>query len=158
MEVKELKKQFESMEKKFKLPSFRELDDNFEIFKVDRESDNLLRAVRKQMMEKIVNSLSFVEMLLNQVNAPRMYFTYMKTMSANDRKILEEIYKNFAELIVSSLQAEVIYHEKDEADLIREINKVWKENAANFSKILANIQKPNGDNTNSQKKERNYFG
>src|SRR3989344_9240740 len=107
MEVKELKKKFEELEKKYKLPSFAELDDNFEIHKIDRESDALLRAVRKQMMEKIVNSVGFVEMLLSGVNAPRMYFSYIKVMSQEDRKGLENIYKEFSEFIIFSLELEV---------------------------------------------------
>ncbi len=157
MEVKELKKLVETLEKKYKLPSFTELDQNFEIFKIDRESDTLLRSIRKQMMEKIVNSVGFVEMLLNPVNAPRMYFAYMKTITVDDKKTLEEIYKKFSELIISSLQAEVEYNEKTEADLVKEINKVWKENAKGFSRILENIRKPN-NSVNLTKKERSYFG
>src|SRR3989344_7507027 len=98
MEFKELKKNYEVLANKFKLPPFAEVDDNFEIHKIDRESDALLRAVRKQMMEKIVNSVGFVEMLLSGANAPRMYFSYMKAMSQEDRKGLENIYKEFSEL------------------------------------------------------------
>ena len=155
MEVKELKKKFEELEKKYKLPSFAELDENFEIFKIDRESDALLRAVRKQMMEKIVNSVGFVEMLLNPVNVPRMYFAYMKTMVMEDKNVLEKIYSAFSELIVSSLQAEVDYNEKNEAELIKKINQIWKANKNGFVKILENVKKPNGV---LSKKERSYFG
>lgn len=155
MEVKELEKIINELEKKYKIPSFKELDENFEIFKVDRENDTLLRSVRKQMMEKIVNSVGFVEMLLNPTNAPRMYFAYMKTMTAEDRKTLENIYKSFSDLIISSLQAEIEYSEKTEVEMIKLVNKIWKENKQGFMKILTNIKKPNGV---SAKKERSYFG
>jgi hypothetical protein len=159
MEVKELKKMYEELGKKFKLPSFKELDENFEIFKIDRESDALLRAVRKQMMEKIVNSVGFVEMLLNPANAPRMYFSYLRAMSAEDKKTLEGIYSAFSDLVILSLQAEIEYDEKTEVELIKKINQVWKDNSPGFLKILKNIVKPNeNNNTGLSKKEKNYFG
>ena len=155
MEFKELKKNYEVLAKKFKLPPFAEVDDNFEIHKIDRESDALLRAVRKQMMEKIVNSVGFVEMLLSGANAPRMYFGYLKTISQADRNALEKIYKNFSELIISSLELEIEYGEKEEAELIKKIVEVWGGVKEDFKKILCNIRKPN---ESVVRKERSYFG
>jgi len=155
MELKELKKNYGVLAKKYKLPSFAELDGAFEIYKIDRESDTLLRDVRKHTMEKVVNSLGFVEMLLSGMNAPRMYYSYLKTMSPEDRKKLENVYSQFAELIVFSLELEVKYDEKSEAELIKKIFKVWDSVRGDFSFVLKNIRKPAA---NSVKKERSYFG
>lgn len=155
MEFDELKKSYNSLTKKYKLPSFEEIDNDFEIHKIDKESETLLRSIRKQMMEKIVNSVGFVEMLLSGMNAPRMYFSYMKVMSQEDRKGLENIYKEFSELIIFSLELEVEYNEQSEAELIKKIMETWQDARGDFKKVLQNILKPN----NSQiKKERSYFG
>ena len=72
MELKDLKKEYSDLAEKYKLPSFKELNENFEIEKIDKDTEILLRDVRKVMMEKIVNSLGFLEMFLNPMNAPRM--------------------------------------------------------------------------------------
>jgi len=155
MDLESLKKEYTKSAKKHKLPTFKELNEFFEIYKVDKESDTLLRAVRKQMMEKVVNSLSFVEMLTTGANAPRMYFPYLKSIPAEDRKDLEQIYKKFSELIVLSLEREIHYSEKDEAELIRKIISDWKSVSLNFRRIMKNIRTPNSNQT---KKERSYFG
>ena len=89
MDLKELKKHYEILSKKYKLPSFKELNEDFDIEKIDKESDILLKVVRKVMMEKIVNSLGFIEMLLNPMNSPRMYHAYLNSMSVEDKKAID---------------------------------------------------------------------
>ena len=155
MEFYDLRKSYDVLVKKYKLPSFVEVDADFEIHKIDRESETLLRSVRKQMMEKIVNSVGFVEMLLSGMNAPRMYFTYIKTMPSEDRKAMEDIYREFSSLIISSLELEVDYSEANEAELVKKIMKTWEGARKGFKKVLHNIQKPS---SSEKKKERSYFG
>src|SRR3989344_7789009 len=155
MELKDLKVNYGKVEAKYKLPSFKELNENFEIDKIDRESDTLLRVIRKVMMEKIVNSLGFLEMLLNPMNIPRMYLPFIKAMNSDDKQIMEKIYAGFSELSLGSLQSEVDYSEKGEAELIKKVFKKWQELKPEFRKIFEKIKNPgNGD----IRKERTYFG
>ncbi len=155
MEVADLRRAYEALAKKYRLPSFDEMDECFEIYKIDRESDFVLRSVRKQMMEKVVNSTGFVEMLLSGVNAPRMYMAYLNTMSSDDKKMLDEVYESFSKLILLSLELEIETGEKAEADLIKEIYSVWKNSREKLKVILKNLKNPKVNNT---KKERSYFG
>lgn len=160
MDTSDLKKEYESLRKKHKLPTFSEMDKDFEIYKVDRESDYLIRSIRKQIMEKIVNSLGFVEMLLSGSNAPRMYYGYLKSMNNEERKKLEKIYRSFAELVVSSLEREIEYNEKEEVALVKKISKSWHAVRNDFKKILAMVREPivSEKKTSSARKERSYFG
>lgn len=155
MELKEIKKEYEKLAMKYKLPGFGELNENFEIEKIEIESDTFLRAVRKIMMEKIVNSLGFIEMLLNPMNAPRMYLNYLRVMTLDDKNSIDKIYSSFADLSVLSLEREVDYDEKAEAELIKKIVKTWNEAKPEFRKILTNIKKPNSTDL---KKEKSYYG
>ncbi|MFH1290191.1 MAG: hypothetical protein ABIH92_02165 [Nanoarchaeota archaeon] len=155
MDLKDLKREYEKLKKKHKLPSFKELDECFEISKLDKEGDTLLRSIRKVMMEKIVSSLGFVEMLLNPMNAPRMYLAYVKSMGAEERKSIDKIYGEFAELSILSLDREIDYDEKGEAELINKIFGVWNGARPEFRKVLKSMKKPNN---NSEKRERSYFG
>ena len=56
MELKDLKKEYGKLEKKHKLPSFKEVNETFEIDKIENESDCLVREVRKIIMDKIINT------------------------------------------------------------------------------------------------------
>jgi hypothetical protein len=154
MELKEFKSKYGKLEKKYKLPTFMELNENFEIEKIERESDILLRAVRKVLMEKIMNSLGFIEMLLNPMSAPRMYLPYVKTMSIADKEKIDRTYGALADLVVLSLKQELDYDEKGEAELILSIYGVWKKIKPDFGEVMDGISKP----VEVLKKEKSYFG
>ena len=155
MEIKELKNNYAELAEKYKLPSFKELNENFEIEKIDKDTECLLRIIRKVMMEKIVNSLSFLEMLNNPVNAPRIYLQYIKSISVEDKKDLDSIYSSLGEISLHSLDLEIDYSEKKEAEIIKRIFNTWNSVKPKFRLVLNNIKKPNG---NIAKREKTYFG
>lgn len=156
MDTKELNKSYTLAAKKYRLPTYVYLNENFEIDKIDRDTDCLLRLIRKVMMEKIVNSLSFLDLLLNPVNAPRMYLSYARSLSAEDRKLIDEIYDSLGKISVISLDLEIDYSEKKEAEMIKQISAAWDSVKPKFRKILGNMKKPN--NTPINKKDKSYFG
>jgi hypothetical protein len=156
MELTKLKKEYGKMEKRYKLPGFKILNSDFEIDKMEKESDSLLRAMRKMMMEKIVNSMGFLEMLLNPVNSPRMYINYIRAMSVDDKKRIDKIYGVLADLSVLSLDLEIDSNERGEASLILEVYNKWNEIKPDFKAILKNMKNP--VKNNEGKKERGYFG
>lgn len=155
MEIKELKEQYKSLEKKYGLPSFKELDECFEISKIENSADTVLKSVRKEMMDKVVSSLGFVEMLLNPMNAPRMYHAFIKSMTVEEKDSLEKIYISFGELNLLSLAREIDYDEKGEAELLKKIFGVWTEMKPEFRRIISGLLKPN---SKLEKKDRSYFG
>lgn len=151
-----MKREYEKLAKKYDLPSFEKLNCDFEIDKLDKDTDFLLRAIRKLIMEKVVNSMSFLDMLINPVNAPRMYLPYIRVMSADDRKTIDEIYSALADLSVLSLDLEIDSNEKGEAELIKKVYDKWNSLKDGFRKILGNMKAPK--NLNNNRKERSYFG
>ena len=154
-ELKELKETYKEYQKKYKLPSFEKLNEDFEIEKIDKKQDCFLRTIRKVMMEKIVNSLGFLEMLTNPINAPKIYYPYLKNISAEDRNIISELYSALGNLSMTSLSMEIDYAEKGEADFINQVYKTWNEIKPKFRKMMVNMQKPN---ISEEKKEKSYFG
>ena len=154
MELIDLKKQYEPLSKKHKLPSFEKLNEDFEIDKIDRETDFLLRLVRKTMMEKIINSLGFIEMLLNPVNAPRLYLGYIKSISQEDKEKIDKIFEALADLSLNSLSLELSSDESKEAELIQKIFSKWNELKPDFNKIMDDMKNPKA----VSKKEKSYYG
>jgi len=154
MELIDLKKQYEPLSKKHKIPDFNKLNEDFEIDKIDRETDFLLRLIRKSMMEKIINSLGFVEMLLNPVNAPRLYLGYIKSISQEDKEKIDKIYESLADLSLSSLSLELSSDENKEAELIQKIYSKWNELKPDFKKIMDDMKNPKA----LTKKEKSYYG
>src|SRR3989338_7156200 len=87
MGLEKLKREYERLEKKHKLPSFRELNEDFHIEKIaESETDILIREVRKFVGDRLANYMRFVENLLNPVNAPMFIFSFIKLMEPEDKK------------------------------------------------------------------------
>lgn len=155
MELKDFKKLYSLLQKKYHLPSFAYLNENFEIDKIEKDTDCILRIVRKVMMEKIVNSMGFLELLLNPSNSPRMYLAYARSLPPEDKKIIEEIYNALGNDSLRSIDLEIDYTEKKEAEVIKAVAKTWESIKPKFRKILANIKIPT---STAVKKEKSYFG
>lgn len=155
LSLSELKQQYSLLAKKYKLASFESMNGDFEIDKISEETDCILRMIRKVMMEKIVNSISFLELLVNPINTPRIYFSYIKSIDAEERKIIEKIYDVLGRLSLSSLSLEMGYSEEKEAEMIADIYKSWNSIKPDFSGIIGKMKKPS---ISGEKKDKTYFG
>jgi hypothetical protein len=155
MELKNLKAEYDKLQKKYNMPLFAELNGAFEIEKIDRESDILLRLVRKIMIEKIVNLLSLSEIFLTPNNIPRMYLTYLKMMTAEDKKQVTEIYDGLSKLVIETMPLEMEYNEKAEAEVISKMYNKWSELKPQIKLFFVRLGSPI---QKSQGKERSYFG
>lgn len=155
MEIRELKESYMKVAGNYGLPGFEQVNEIFEIEKIEHESECLPRAIRKAMLEKVFNTLAFLEMLLNPVNAPRMYLSYVKQMSVNDKQLIEKLYGELGGLSLQALPLEVEYNEKSEAEMILDIYKTWNSLRPDLKKLMNIIGMPI---ENLSKKERTYFG
>jgi len=155
MELNILKKNYSELEKKYSLPSFKELNNIFEIEKIENESDLLLRVIRKIMSEKVFNTLNFIEMVYNPQSAPRMYHNYIKFMDSSDKKILDKLYASLSEIVLGSLSLEVESNDSLEADMIKKIYKTWNENKNSLKSMFDRVKNPSKEEI---KKEKSYFG
>ncbi len=155
MELKDFKKEYGKLAVKYKLPDFSELNRDFEIEKLDKDTELMLKTIRKFMMEKVVNSINFLEMLINPINLPRMYLPYVRTMDGEDRKVIDKIYSRLSQLTLVSLELEVNSHDAAEVELIKKVFASWKELKQDFGRIITNIRNPREF---VNKKERSYFG
>ena len=107
------------------------------------------------MMEKIVNSLGFLEMLMNPMNAPRMYINFVNNVSQEDKKRMDKMYSDLGDISVLALSREIDYDERGEAVLVKKISDAWFSLKKDFREILNKIGQPNN---NTVKRERSYFG
>lgn len=156
MELKELKENYKVLEKKYKLPKFKDANNFFEIDRIENESDNLLRDVRKVMMEKVVNYIRFLEMMVYPMQAPPMFSFLIKEMTPEEKKNVESLYSSLVELEVFALKLEVEYVEKNEAEAIKKIHKTWSGLKDNLLSVFALMEK--NWKKSSEKKEKSYFG
>lgn len=154
MKLDDLKAEYAKLAKKYNLPGFQELNENFEIETIRKETDLLPRAVRKVMMNKTGNALNFIELLLNPANAPRFYLAFIKAMGAEGKNYAEKVYGELADLIGEALPLEIDYSEKNEAEMIKKVHEKWAKIKPDFRKVIEHMTSKQVSNA----KERSYFG
>ena len=157
MDLKKLKADYEKIAKKYSLLNFKEMNEKFEIERLaGRETDMLIREIRRVMMEKASNYFKFTEILINPGSAPMFFLTAIKQMNGIARKPLEELYVELGKLEVEAIALETIYEEKKEVLFIKKISQEWERISKKFSELMGNVLKSIEGQT--EKKDKNYFG
>ena len=155
--LEKLKKDYSVIKKKYDLPSFEELNEDFNIEKISEiETDFLLREVRKFMADKFSNYLRFVEIILNPINAPMFIFSIIKSISNEEKNNLKEIYKKLAKIEVKVIELDISYKEEKEVEFIKESYKIWQEIKKDIALIISAVKK-NWDNK-FEVNGKSYFG
>jgi len=156
-DLEKLKEDYKEIQKKYNLPIFEELNKDFQIEKVaEVETDFLIREVRKFIADKFSNYLRFIEAILQPVNAPMFVFSIIKSIGAEEKKRLTEVYKKLVKNEVRLIELDTEFVEKKEAEFVKESYKIWQEIKKDILEVVEVIKK-NWDNkfeTNS----RGYFG
>jgi hypothetical protein len=156
-ELKKTKEVYEIFRKKYSLPDFNFMNENFEIETIPAEDTELfLKRVRKNMTEKISSGLRAMEMFLNPQPSPIFIFKIIKSFSQTDNDMVSEMYYKFAELEIDAFGLENKYDEKKEADFIKKVSKEWPEIAENLDRICNSMKL--GHKKESKKTEKSYFG
>ena len=156
-ELDQLKKNFAVLQKKYSLPNFKQLNEDFEIEKLSgKETDMLLREIRKLIVDKVLAYLRFLELLMNPTSAPMFFLAIVKTLSVEDKKLVENLYKSMASVEFNALDLDNRYSEKTEAEFIKNTYSSWQETKTEFSELAGQLKAT--WNKKSTKKERGYFG
>lgn len=155
MELKQIKTEYMNLQKKYNLPDFALINQDFEIEKIDKESEMFSRIVRKHMMDKVVNLLNFLEMFSSTNPVPKIYMSFMKSMNSNDGKLIDKLYDSFSKISLQAMKIELNYNEKQEAELIKQIFSTWNNNKKDMQLLVDRIALPSPI---VEKKEKSYFG
>jgi len=156
-ELSKLKKEYSKLASKFNLPKFEILNQRFDIEKLaDRETDMLLREIRRAIMEKTATYFKFVEMFLNPTTAPMFFLAMIKKLNGVARRPLEELYIELGKLEIESIELENSYNEKKEAEFIIYVNQKWNQISERFADLIEKINF--SLKMREERKDGSYFG
>ena len=155
--LENLKKEYLKIQERYNFPSFEKLNEDFQIEKIaEVETDILIREVRKFMADKFSNYLRFIEAILNPVNSPMFVFSIIKSINAEEKNKLIDIYKELAKIEVRLVEVDIEFSEEKEVEFIKESYKVWQEIKRDLLSFI-NIIKKNWDNK-FEMNDKGYFG
>ncbi len=157
MEIDELRKAYNVLQRKYNLPGFDELNAIFDIGKIERDSGNLLRDVRRTLIEKIAHYLRLMELMLNPSQASPIFLILLKEITSSDKQVLDKVFSAFIEIELASYKFDVEYSEADEVEFIKKINIIWNDNKSELIKLLSIFERNWKNSSSKNNKTREYF-
>jgi len=156
--LKILKENYSKIQEKYALPNFVELNEDFQIEKVaDVETELLIKEIRKAVSEKFSSLLRFIESILNPVEASSIFmFSIINTISSEEKKRLNEIYKKLADNEIKILELEINFSEEKEAEFVKESYELWQEIKKDMQGVIETIKK--NWNNKFEPGKNGYFG
>ena len=155
--LQDLKKDYSKIQKQYDLPSFDELNKDFQIEKAtEGETDFLIREVRRLIADKFSNYLRFIEAILNPMGVPMFIFSIIKSLGKEDKQKLTEIYKKLATIEIQLIEVDVDFVEEKEVAFVKESYELWQEVKKDLLNVVRMIKKNWNNKTESNGK--NYFG
>ena len=155
--LKKVKEEYKKLEKKYDLPSFSDLNKDFNVERTaEVETDFLLREMRRFISDKVSNYLRFVESLLNPQAGSLFIFSIIKTLNMDDKKLLEKVYKEIIEIEIKIIEVDVEYNEEKEAEFIKETYRKWQAIKKDILEIHGIIRDRLGSKFEANNK--GYFG
>ena len=101
--LENLKKQYFLMQKKYRLPDFKFLNETFEIENIEiYETELLLKMIRKHITEKVFYILRMLETLINPSNAPMFIFNILKSFNDGEKEMIKTFYERLSKYEVEA--------------------------------------------------------
>ena len=157
-----IKQEYESLVKKHKLPSYEDLDKEFELlyfYKLE-EVKFPLRFVRRRIFDKIKTYIRLLESIINPNPGSLISLEESKFFSQEEKKEIIVLLKEMVSLDSKNILVELKQSEKEDAFLIKEAFEDWKELKEKLHKIGKKINEGWISEVESKKEEADsqYFG
>ncbi len=153
-----LKKAYESYVKKYDLPSYEELDSEFELLYVPSitEIKFPLRFIRRRLTDKVAWMVNMLQTILQPNPSSLVSLQESNFFDNGSKRKIAEFLRELMKLERESLMIEIIPDEKRDADFIKDFYSKWKD----IKNQVADVSKKLRDGwTQEKKSEKNhYFG
>jgi hypothetical protein len=137
----DLKLAYNKLGKKYSLPEFEKLSEDFDIEKISEKEPNFLaREIRRIINEKISGYIHVFEILINPTSPPLFIFSILKNISTKDKEKIRDIYKTLSKTQIEIMKLDTIYKEKSEIKFINETFNMWQETKLTIYKLIENFE------------------
>ena len=121
-----IKERYQELRKKHKLPSFNEINKEFEISTIEKE-EFLLREIRRKIAEKIEAYTKFLEDILHPDPPTTSNMYESRIFNDEDRNEIFKIYKRLMFFDRFSIETAVDEDDKKSSEYINAVFKEWGE-------------------------------
>ncbi len=141
----------------FELPDLRKLKEDFDVEKVyDKDSEFLLRSIRRVVSEKITAYSQLFETLMNPSSPPMFIYSLIRNLEEKDKELVKNVYSQLTKIQISAIKLDTIYSEKGEAKFILDTFNAWQDVKEDVYALFDRLEKSSGDEKESVR--RAYLG
>lgn len=157
-DLETLKEVYSSLRNEYSLPSFKDLNIDFQIEKIQyMETEVLIREIRKCIGDKLSSYFRFIETLIQPANAQMFVFMILKNLDSNENAKLQSIYKKLSKFELELIELDLVFDLDKEAEFIKNAFTNWQEIKFELLDIIKKI-KFNWGNGGVSGEDRRYFG
>ena len=122
--MEELKKEYNQLKKKYNLPDFEQMDEEFEIRAIEMyRSGILIKALLRAINNKLSIFMNYLESIVN--GQPQHIHALIEIKNTTDSE-KEEMYEHYKKISIL-LHENLVFDLKPEKEIAKQINKNWKE-------------------------------
>ncbi|MBD3354707.1 hypothetical protein GF361_01835 [Candidatus Woesearchaeota archaeon] len=136
----DMQKKYEKLKKKYRLPSFDDINNEFEISSIDND-DFLLREIRRKISEKIEAYTKFLEEQALQPSTDVANMYEFKVFDDEERREIFNIYKRLMFFSRFSIEAGLYENDEKTAEFIKSVLDEWKEIKKKIMKFIVKVKK-----------------
>lgn len=155
----EIKSQYEKFQKKYDLPNYEKLDEEFELLYIHNiiEIKPVLRFVRRRIADKLNWAIIFLHGIVQPNPSSLVSMEENKFFTDKEKEEIIKILKELASIERKNFVLDLEHKEEDDAKFIKENVKRWEEIKKKLLEYGIKIQEEWKKETNVDKKEH-YFG
>lgn len=155
MKYQKLHQELKETIKQYKLPSFNDLDREFDISNIEHDG-NVLRAIRRKMVEKIELFCKIIESLMFPDASSLSSIQESKILDDDTRQNMLNLFKKLMIYDRISLSLEIENDEKKNIKFIQDLFAEWKEFKPQLMVIVKNMT--DAWSKDDESIEEKYFG
>jgi len=147
---------YNELKEKHSLPEFKKIAEDFDIEKItEKESNFLIREIRRTINEKLSAYMHLFETLINPSAPPMFIFSALRGINGEDKEQIKDIYKELSKLQIEVMKLDTIYSEESEVRFIKKSFDRWQELKKTIYAIIEKFDENIGKADDSKK--RSYF-
>ncbi len=159
MEEKELNLEevYETLKQKNNLPELLELEEDFDIKKIEKEDEKfLIRSIRRVIGEKIGAYSQFLEILLNPSSPPLFLYSFLKNITPKQKEEIKKIYEILGKSQIEMMKLDTVYSEKEEIEFVKSFFISWQSLKKEIYSLITEVEKSSSKDLGINK--RSYLG
>lgn len=155
MEKQNIKKDYEELRKKYSLPDFESLNNEFEVSSIENKQF-LLKEIRRRITERLEAYAKLLEALLQPDTASVSAMYECRFIEDDEKEKIYSIYKKLMIIDRNSIMAS-IGDDKENSEFIKNSFEEWSKIKASIRPIVEKL-KSTWENDKDIKEELGYFG